>query len=289
MFGVHGSSWIALGEPVGPADERQEILWQFRELCDRHGAWPAFYHVTPESLPQFVELGLTFQKIGEEGVIPLAGFSIETVKHKGLRYTLRHLRREGCRFEIVPVDEVPGVLDTLAAVSAEWLDAKSVREKSFSLGRFERDYIGNFPIAIVRVGERIVAFANIWTDGGRRELSVDLMRHVNNAPNSIMEYLFLELMLWGKEQAYARFTLGMVPLAGLERRRLAPLWSQAGAFLFRYGEHFYNFQGLLRFKAKFAPLWEPRYLAAPGGFALPRVLGDTTLLISGGVAGLVAK
>lgn len=288
MFGVRGGSWIAMGEPVGPADERLEILWRFRELCDRHGARPAFYQVTAESLPQFVELGLTFQKLGEEGVVPLAGFSIEGLKHRNLRYTLRHLRREGCRFEIVSVEDVPGILDRLAAISAEWLSAKNAREKVFSLGRFEPEYMRNFPIAVVRVGERIVAFANVWT-GGRRELSVDLMRHVLGAPNSIMEYLFLELMLWGKEQKYERFTLGMVPLAGLERRRLAPLWTQAGALLFRYGEHFYNFQGLLRFKAKFDPVWEPRYLAAPGGFALPRVLGDVTLLISGGVGGLVAK
>ena len=141
----------------------------------------------------------------------------------------------------------------------------------------------------MRLGERIVAFANIWRGGDAGELSIDLMRHVRDAPNGIMEYLFLELMLWGKEQGYERFTLGMVPLAGLERRRLAPLWAQAGAFLFRHGEHFYNFQGLLRFKAKFDPVWEPRYLAAPGGFALPRVLGDVALLISGGVLGLVTE
>jgi phosphatidylglycerol lysyltransferase len=289
MFGVRGGSWIAMGEPVGPADERPEILWQFRELCDRHGVWPAFYHITPESLPQFVELGLTFQKLGEEGLVPLERFSMEGLKSRNLRYTLRHLRREGCRFEIVPVEHVPDILDTLAAISAEWLSAKNAREKGFSLGRFERDYMRNFPIAVVRVGTQIVAFANVWAGGNRRELSVDLMRHIRSAPNGIMEYLFLELMLWGKEQKYERFTLGMVPLFGLERRRLAPLWSQAGALLFRYGEHFYNFQGLLRFKAKFDPVWEPRYLAAPGGFALPRVLRDVTLLISGGVSGLVTK
>jgi hypothetical protein len=57
-------------------------------------------------------------------------------------------------------------------------------------------------------------------------------------------------MLWGQEQRYQRFTFGMVPLFGLERRRLAPLWSQAGALLFRYGEHFYNFQGLLRLQGE---------------------------------------
>ena len=289
MFGVRGGSWVAMGEPVGPAEERLEILWQFRELCDRHGAWPAFYHITPDSLPQFLELGLTFQKLGAEGVVPLERFSIEGLKSRSLRYALRHLRRDGCRFEIVPVEDVPGILDTLGEISAEWLASKNVREKGFSLGRFERDYMSNFPVAVVRIGERIVAFANVWAGGDRRELSIDLMRHVKSAPNSIMEYLFLELMLWGKEQKYERFTLGMVPLFGLERRRLAPLWSQAGALLFRYGEHFYNFQGLLRFKAKFEPVWEPRYLAAPGGFALPRVLRDVTLLISGGVSGLVAK
>jgi phosphatidylglycerol lysyltransferase len=289
MFGVRGGSWIALGEPVGPAEERLEILWQFRELCDRHGVWPAFYHITPDSLPQFVELGLTFQKLGEEGVVPLDRFSIERLKNRNLRYALRHLRRDGCRFDIVPREDVPGILDTLAEISAEWLASKNVREKGFSLGRFERDYMRNFPIAVVRLEDRIVTFANVWAGGDRRELSIDLMRHVRSAPNSIMEYLFLELMLWGKEQKYERFTLGMVPLFGLERRRLAPLWSQAGALLFRYGEHFYNFQGLLRFKAKFEPVWEPRYLAAPGGFALPRVLRDVTLLISGGVGGLVTR
>jgi hypothetical protein len=82
MFGVRGGSWIAMGEPVGPAKERLEILWQFRELCDRHGAGSAFYHITPDSLPQFVELGLTFQKLGEEGVVVLDRFSIEGLKSR---------------------------------------------------------------------------------------------------------------------------------------------------------------------------------------------------------------
>jgi lysylphosphatidylglycerol synthetase-like protein (DUF2156 family) len=77
-----------------------------------------------------------------------------------------------------------------------------------------------------------------------------------------------------------------------------PLWSRARpsaplrrAFLqtFRVRCASRRSQGLLRFKAKFEPVGEPRYLAAPGGFALPRVLRDVTLLISGGVIRLVAK
>jgi phosphatidylglycerol lysyltransferase len=81
----------------------------------------------------------------------------------------------------------------------------------------------------------------------------------------------------------------MAPLAGLERRALAPLWSRLGAFAYRHGEHFYNFQGLREYKAKFTPIWEPRYIASPGGAALPRVLANVAALISGGVRGVIAK
>ena len=62
-----------------------------------------------------------------------------------------------------------------------------------------------------------------------------------------------------------------------------------GNLVFRYGDHFYNFSGLRRYKAKFLPEWQPRYLASPGGFALPHVLLDVATLISGGVRGLWSR
>ena len=81
----------------------------------------------------------------------------------------------------------------------------------------------------------------------------------------------------------------MAPLSGLEQHPLAPAWHRVGNLVFRYGEHFYNFEGLRRYKAKFLPEWRPKYLASPGGLALPRVLIDVSSLISGGLKGLVAK
>jgi phosphatidylglycerol lysyltransferase len=104
-----------------------------------------------------------------------------------------------------------------------------------------------------------------------------------------MQYLFAELMLWGKTQGYEHCRLGMAPLSGLNQRELAPLWSRVGAFLYRHGEHFYNFQGLREYKEKFDPVWEPRYLASPGGLALPRLLANVASLINGGLRGVVSK
>ena len=59
--------------------------------------------------------------------------------------------------------------------------------------------------------------------------------------------------------------------------------------MFRLGDEFYNFDGPRSYKKKFRPEWEPRYLAAPDGLALPRVLVDATTLISGGVKGVFAR
>ena len=58
---------------------------------------------------------------------------------------------------------------------------------------------------------------------------------------------------------------------------------------FRHGEHFYNFDGLRRYKTKFDPTWVPKYLVAPGGIALPRILVDVSMLISGGMKELFAR
>ena len=144
-------------------------------------------------------------------------------------------------------------------------------------------------MALAERGGRIEAFANLWAAGGREELSPDLMRHRSDAPREIMEYLFVRLLVWGKEEGYGAFSLGMAPLSGLQDRALAPLEQRLGARLYAHGEHFYNFQGLRRFKEKFDPLWSPRYLAAPGGLALPGILADLAALISGGWTGIVGK
>ncbi|HXG18784.1 MAG TPA: phosphatidylglycerol lysyltransferase domain-containing protein [Methylomirabilota bacterium] len=59
--------------------------------------------------------------------------------------------------------------------------------------------------------------------------------------------------------------------------------------MFRHGEHFYNFQELRHYKEKFAPEWTPKYLACPGGLALPRILTNGASLIAGGMRRGVGK
>lgn len=289
MFGIERRSWIALGDPIGPDERHEELAWKLRELADRHDGWPVFYQVSPRYLHLYVDLGLSLVKLGEEARVPLTDFSLDGSHRKKLRHAYRRGRDEISRFAVVPAADVGPLLPQLEQVSDDWLRAKNTREKGFSLGRFDREYLRRFPVAVAWRGERVVAFANVWPGGEREEISIDLMRHREDAPGGVMDYLFLELMLWGKEQGYRWFSLGMAPLSGLGDRALAPLWNRAGALVFRHGEHFYNFQGLRQYKDKFDPVWEPRYLACPGGLALPRVLADLATLIAGGLRGVVGK
>ncbi|HEX7502449.1 MAG TPA: bifunctional lysylphosphatidylglycerol flippase/synthetase MprF [Acidobacteriota bacterium] len=289
MYSRVGRSWVAMGDPQGKAEEAGELIWKFRELVDQYDGWTVFYEVSRYHLHQYVDLGLAMFKLGEEAWVPLAEVSLEGRANKWFRHISHRLQEQGCRSAILPAAAVPARLAELRQVSDGWLQCKRTREKGFSLGSFNESYLQRFPLAVIIRGERILAFANIWAGSGGEEISVDLMRFGPGAPENCMDFLFVQLMLWGRENGFACFNLGMAPFSGLASESMAPLWNRFGAFLFQHGENFYNFQGLRRYKEKFRPVWEPRYLAGPGGIALPRVLANVSALVSKGMKGVIAK
>ena len=289
MYQASGSSWVSMGDPVGPSALYESLVWTFVEKCDDLAVEPVFYQITPDNLPLYIDLGLTLSKLGEEARVPLDTFSLEGAARADLRHPHRRAKKDGAEFEIVPRVEVPAILPQLRAVSDAWLAEKHAAEKRFSLGYFDERYLSHFDIAVVRRAGVIVAFANIWRAGADSVLSADLMRYSDAAPKGVIDFMLVECMLWGKAQHYQWFSLGMAPLSGLEEHALAPAWHKLGRMVQRYGETFYPFEGLRKYKEKFLPVWRPRYLAAPGGLGLAGALLDVTSLISGGVSKVLTK
>lgn len=288
MYGDRGRSSIAMGDPVGPPDEARELVRQFRDQCARLRRWSVFFEVRPEHLSWYFELGLTLTELGEEARVDLPRFELDRPEHKRVRQARAKLVRAGYRFEILPREAVLAALPALVRVSDSWLAGKATREKGFSNASFDARYLTCFPLAVVRRDDEIVAFTNLWLGANQEELSVDLMRHLAEAPHGTMDFLFAELLLWGRQQGYRWFNFGMAPLSGLSTHKGAPLWHHVGTFVYRHGEHFYNFRGLRRYKEKFRPVWTPLYLASPGGIALPAALIDVTALIAGGFTGILS-
>ncbi|TLS77597.1 bifunctional lysylphosphatidylglycerol flippase/synthetase MprF [Mariprofundus erugo] len=289
MFATTPKIWVAMGDAVGNPDEYDELAWKFREMADQHAANIAFYQVGQHHLPLYLDFGLSLLKLGEEARVPLQGFSLEGRQRQNLRHAYNKITRQGISFTIVPAADVTAILPDLRTISDRWMQTKQAREKRFSLGFFDTDYLRRCDIAVAMKDGSPLAFANIWKTDGREELSIDLMRYTPDAPNGVMEYLMVSLMLWGKEEGYQWFNLGMAPLSGLRSHPLAPVWQRIGHSIFRFGGEFYNFEGLYHYKEKFDPDWQPRYLAAPSGLKVASTLLSVTGLISGGIEGAIRK
>jgi phosphatidylglycerol lysyltransferase len=289
MYQESGGSYVCMGDPVGPQVRSEPLAWEFLECCDGMAVSPVFYQVAPDNLSLYIDLGLTLTKLGEEARIPLRAFSLAGSGRADLRQCHRRAGRDGAEFDVVQRKDVPSIMPELRRVSDSWLEEKQAGEKRFSLGYFDERYLSCFDCAVVRHAGAIVAFANIWRAGVDMELAVDLMRYGATAPKGVMDFLLVECMLWGKAQKYQWFNLGMAPLSGLEEHALAPTWHKLGRMVQRYGETFYHFEGLRKYKEKFLPVWRPRYLAASGKFGVAGALLDVTSLISGGVGKALRK
>jgi phosphatidylglycerol lysyltransferase len=144
---------------------------------------------------------------------------------------------------------------------------------------FHEHYLGRLSVGVVRSGGRILAFASLVGSAGKAELSVELVRHVGNAPTGILDFVIAEAIVWAKGQGYRTVNLGLAPLSGLDRRNTVSRWNRFGGVdLYRHGEHYSDFNELRRAKARFAPRWSPRFISSRPGLSLARALPDVAKL-----------
>lgn len=272
-FVQRGRGAIALGDPIGPACDREVIIQQFLRECQQNDWLPAFYQVLPDDLPLYHRQGLASVQIGQEAVIPLRDFSLQGKRGKGFRSTLSRLERAGYRFEVIPAAETSPLLPELRFVSDTWLKRMKGPEKRFSVGWFDRDYLTSSSIAVVRSQDgQIQAFANWVEEFQRNELTLDLIRFLPSAESSTMEFLLVNTILAAKDRGFDSFSLGLSALSGLDQLDQPNQVEQGLDYLYRHLDRFYRFQGLHSFKEKFHPDWQPRYFVYPNLAAIPSLV-----------------
>lgn len=132
-----------MGPPIGREEDAQELIWQFREACDRHCGRPVFYGVPQDRLHLFWDTGLSLLKIGEEAIVDLPSFHLNGASRQGLRYKKNNLEKRlrlrghsPGRF-LGYQGRGQGHLRCVALL-------KNAREKRFSLGCFDPDYLARF-------------------------------------------------------------------------------------------------------------------------------------------------
>jgi phosphatidylglycerol lysyltransferase len=288
MYGVRRRSWIALGDPVGPCERWRDLFAELAAQAARHGGWPMFYGISAAAARMCSHLGLAVRKIGEEAVVRLDGFGEDRLDPE-LRAELAPFGPGGFEFDVLdPVDVAP-LAPRLKAVAEEWLAARGEKERAFAAGAFSPELLHDSRVAVVRAGERIVAFAVLWeaADGG--ELSVDLVRHTADAPACMLDFVLAETMLWASGRGYRAFNLGLAPLRGLDRRQTPSRWQRLGTYLYGHGEHYRDFCALRRAKERFRPRWAARFVSSRQGLPLARALPDLAQLIAAAPRAFAAR
>jgi phosphatidylglycerol lysyltransferase len=164
------------------------------------------------------------------------------------------------------------VLVQLREVSDEWLQIPGRRERRFTLGLFDTDYVRTTTVLAAADGQsRILAFVNLVPSFKKRETTIDLMRRRTDAPNGIMDYLFGKLFLELKKDGYQRFNMGMVPMSGFQKHETVSTGERVVHSFFQRLNFVFSFSGLRAYKAKFASFWEPRYIVYRNITDLPRM------------------
>ena len=260
LFRQRADKLLVMGEPIGNQEKLAPALKQFMHDADLAGLRPVFYEISESLTLRLHEMGFDFIKVGEEGHVDLTTFSLVGKGHRGERALVNKFRREGYTCEIQQPPFSDKDFAALQAISNSWLGEQT--EKGFSMGFFDRTYLDEAPIAVMKTAAgEIVAFANLMPTGDRKMTSIDLMRESHAAPSGIMDGLFVYLFELCRDQGYSAFNLGMAPLANVGVSNFSFIEERAAHLIYQYGSSVYSFQGLRAYKEKYVTTWQPKYLA----------------------------
>lgn len=260
MYKKKADKIIVMGEPVGNREYLREAVTKLMTDADVQGYQLVFYEIGNELTLLLHDLGFDFLKTGEEGFVELSSFTLAGKKQRAQRALMNKFERENYSFSFEMPPFSKKKLAEFKEISDEWLDGQV--EKGFSLGFFDEYYLNQAPIAVIRDSEgNAVAFASMMPTGGKRVLSIDLMRHKKNAPSGIMDKIFISLFEYGREEQYEYFNLGMAPLSNVGRSSYSFIEERAAHLIYEYGYRIYGFQGLRAYKEKYVTDWYPKYTA----------------------------
>lgn len=270
-YSVGAGVAVTLGDPVGPPERLAETIQEFKQFCEENGWAVAWHQTLPNLLPLYRNAGFRRLKIGDDAIVDLSAFSLENGAMKRFRQRIAQLEKHSIRFRNYEAPLSDELIERLREVSNEWLRIPGKRERRFTLGRFDAEYVRTTPVFVAEDKDgRIVAFVNVISSYRPGETSVDLMRHRMNAPNGIMDCLFVKLFLLCKQRGLTRFNLGMAPMSGFQEREHPTTAEKAVHSCFQHMNFLFSFRGLKQYKAKFADYWEPRYVVYRSVMDLPK-------------------
>ena len=263
QFALEDGKAIVMGDPIGPKEYFPKAINEFIKEAESKNLIPLFYEIGQELTLLLHELGYEFMKFGETAKVNLTEFGLVGKSGRKFRAVINRGENSGYSFKIMSPPFSKEFMDELENISNDWLSGRE--EKGFSLGFFDRDYLSLAPVAcVLDKSGKVQAFANFLVCNTKTESSIDLMRYdPQTERNGIMDYLFVQIFLYLKEIDVVYFDLGMAPLSNVGQNDHSFVEEKLAFLVYTFATRFYSFGGLRKYKEKFSPSWEARYLSYP--------------------------
>ena len=271
-YGVTLSFAIVLGDPLGPDEDIPLVVKEFVEFCTGNDWWFAFLSASKKYAEVFENAGLKLLKVGDEALIDLTNFDLEGFKGKDFRYALNKFENEGYRTEYIEPPLSIELVKKLRIVSDSWLSIKGRRERVFTLGAFEENYVRTTPVFVVfDRNNKPASFINIVSAYKEGQTTADLMRRMKDAPNGLNDYLFTKLFIEMKNRGFKEFSLGLAPMSKFKKEENPTFEEKALRQFMLHLKFIFSYGGLEDFKSKYTDYWVPRFIVIKSTTNLPKL------------------
>ena len=278
-YNEFGKVWLVPGDPLASVENLAKVSEQFLKKAHAEHRIVGFMPATKQFAKQSKRLGLRAIKIGSAPYFDLATWAPRGDRAKKARAGVNQARRAGVHVsEVSKVDE--RLIRESACLCTSWLTTRrsAIRfEWLFTVDLFQHKEIKRYFTARDVKG-RLVGFLAASPIPARDGWYLEDVLRSKDAPNGTNDLLVVEVLDSLKRSGARLATLGTVlrASAGVADPdvQISPLLSRAAWFVAGCFSIFYNFEGVRRFKAKFAPSWwESEYvLMSQNVTAPPRVL-----------------
>ena len=272
-----GRVWLVPGDPLASCENLPQVLEGFLRKAHAEQRLVGFIPTTQRCAIISSRLGLRALKIGAAPYFDLATWAPRGDSAKKARAGVNQARRVGVTVTGV-VDVNERLIRETACLCKSWLTTRRSAVRFgwlFSVDLFQHKELKRYFTARDSSG-RLVGFLAASPLPARDGWYLEDILRRRDAPNGTTDLLVVEALESFKRDGAKLATLGTAPMAteGDQDVPICPILSKLVRFVAGCFSIFYNFEGVRRFKSKFAPSWwESEYiLLSQNVTAPPRIL-----------------
>ena len=296
IYGEFGHVWLAAGDPLAPVDEMSELARQFAEFARRKNRVVAFVPASAEFTRLAMQQDFTALKVGAAPYFDLNTWNPRGDAGKKIRSGANQARRAGVTVEMLGEEITDSLKKEAATLCMRWLKQhRSATTFGWLLALDPFLHCEHKKYFTARVNGKLVGFLAASPIPARKGWYLEDVLREPDAPQGTATLLVFETLQKLKSEGALLATLGTSPLAAdgpnIVPARLRIVARGLESASRRLGV-FYNFEGLRRFKGKFAPSWwESEYVLTQRGVTIPPRVAHAVVraLAPGGLTQLLTR